>query len=86
MPKKMKQVSSSKGSTTPTSKGELCHCGCGEVVNPGKRFRRGHDARFHGRIKRLSSGELKLTHLPSMGVGDYAIRYYKDGMKTTKAE
>lgn len=39
-----------------------CGCGCGENVK--KRFAMGHDARFHGWLKRVGDGRMKLSELP----------------------
>jgi len=57
--------------------GLFCRCGCGEKVTPGRRYRPGHDARFHGRIKKIKDGRLKLSELPGLGVRKYAMAEYR---------
>lgn len=40
-----------------------CGCGCGETV--ARKFAVGHDARFHGQLKRVADGRMKLSELPA---------------------
>lgn len=40
----------------------MCGCGCGAAVK--SKFQMGHDARFHGWLKRLKDGRMKPTDLP----------------------
>jgi hypothetical protein len=59
-----------------TPEQELCRCGCGETLNPGRRFKMGHDARYHGRLKKLADGRLKPEELAAL-VKPYALPFYK---------
>jgi hypothetical protein len=53
----------------------LCLCGCGEpLLKPGRRFRQGHDARFHGWIKKVEDGRMKFEDLNST-VQEWCIKH-----------
>lgn len=56
-------------------KGEPCRCGCGEICKPKRTFRQGHDARFHGRIRKLRDGRLKMADVKAV-IEPYAVKYY----------
>lgn len=44
-----------------------CQCGCGnKVLNAKRNFLQGHDARFHGYIKKYERGLVKLGELPAL--------------------
>lgn len=60
----------------------ICNCGCGEKTNGG-RFLPGHDARFHGRVKRLADGRQKWADLEAeLGKkGEYSHPHYKEALK-----
>lgn len=60
-----------------------CGCGCGEMTKPGSKFLQGHDARFHGRCRKLADGRLQWDDLvKELGKkGEYALPDYKEGMK-----
>ncbi len=66
-----------RGKGKKAADGELCRCGCGETCAPGKKFKQGHDARFHGRVKKIKAGILKIADLPKLGVKDYALKFYR---------
>jgi hypothetical protein len=53
-----------------------CSCGCGEMCKPKRTFRQGHDARFHGRVRKLTDGRLIMADLKEM-VEAYALPLYK---------
>jgi hypothetical protein len=56
---------------------EKCRCGCG--VEGAGTYRMGHDARFHGRVKKLLDGRLSMAHLEKeLGhAGEYALAFYR---------
>ena len=64
----------------------LCQCGCGEQLLPGgrrsKRFKQGHDSRFHGRVKKLKAGTMTWKELSGM-IGAYALEFYKAEVPAT---
>lgn len=61
-----------------------CLCGCGEQTS-GSKFKPGHDARFHGRIKRIKSGKLTLDTLKTeIGKTNYAISAYETALASHK--
>lgn len=46
--------------------GGLCCCGCGQLTkSPKRHFIQGHDARFHGWMRRLANGEEILDQIPA---------------------
>lgn len=55
-----------------------CLCGCGEMT--ASSFRMGHDARFHGWMKRIADGKLDASTLPASAV---ALMTLVDGVPTT---
>lgn len=58
----------------PTGK---CLCGCGEPTS-GSKFKPGHDARFHGRIRRIQNGKLTIEQLQEeIGRKNYAMPSYE---------
>ena len=44
--------------------GGNCLCGCGEAVKVGRRFRQGHDARYHSWVMKLRDGRLNPANIP----------------------
>lgn len=44
--------------------GGNCLCGCGETVKVGRRFRQGHDARYHSWVMKLRDGRLNPANIP----------------------
>ena len=67
-----------KASTATAVKNEsLCRCGCGEIIKTGREFLQGHDARFHGRVKRLLDGRLSMVDLQKE-IQPYAVSFYKN--------
>lgn len=60
-----------------------CGCGCGQMTKPGSKFLQGHDARFHGRARKLADGRLSLADLTKeLGKqGTYALASYKEAAK-----
>ena len=71
--------------TAPARNGDKtpnrCLCGCGGATR--SRFCMGHDARYHGRIKRLKDGRLTLRDLEAE-IGAEAIQTYRDALATTE--
>lgn len=64
------------------SEAALCQCGCGEALLPGKPgrlFRQGHDARFHGRVRKLTDERMSMQELAEL-VEPYAIPAYEDAL------
>lgn len=57
-----------------------CLCGCDQNAKPGRKFLQGHDARFHGRARKLADGRLELVDLTKeLGAkGKYALNSYKE--------
>lgn len=54
-----------------------CLCGCGDATS-GSRFKPGHDARFHGRIRRITKGTLTMAELQKeIGKKNYALPAYE---------
>ena len=59
-----------------------CWCGCGEDTS-GSKFKPGHDARFHGRIKRLKRGTLTMETLKTeIGQSNYAFNFYQEAIES----
>jgi len=48
----------------PRQELQRCLCGCGQVVNKGKKFRQGHDARLLSILKRVEKGEADENEIP----------------------
>jgi hypothetical protein len=42
-----------------SGKSMKCECGCGEIVNPGKRFKQGHDAKLKSILLKAAKGSAK---------------------------
>lgn len=65
-----------------------CGCGCGQMTKPGSKFLQGHDARFHGRCRKLADGRMTMDDLiKELGkTGEYAIPAYKEGQKHFPSE
>ena len=62
-----------------------CGCGCGDTPKGDKsRFCIGHDARFHGRVKKLGDGRLTMTDLKKQlgRRGTYAVPGYTKAVKS----
>ena len=62
-----------------------CLCGCGESPKSEKgRFCMGHDARFHGRLKKLADGRLSMAALKKeLGRrGTYALPNYAKAVES----
>ena len=61
-----------------------CLCGCGEKTS-GSKFKPGHDARFHGRVRRLQNGKLTLEDLKTeIGQTNYALSTYETAVTSHK--
>lgn len=61
-----------------------CFCGCGAEVNHNRRFKPGHDARFHGRAKKVARGELTATEATA-GMTDRAKTAFREEVAVAKA-
>lgn len=76
-----------KASATPRKAkvqepGAPCLCGCGELAKSGRSFLQGHDARFHGWMKRLADGRMKPSD-PAIPRSALKLMTIVDGCPTT---
>lgn len=62
--------------------GAPCLCGCGELAKSGRSFLQGHDARFHGWMKRLADGRMKPSD-PTIPRSALKLMTVVDGCPTT---
>lgn len=65
----------------PAKVGQPCLCACGELANPGRAFRQGHDARFHGWMRRLADERLLPSEVPPAALK--LMNVNRDGVPTT---
>ena len=61
--------------------GQPCLCACGQDAKSGRSFLPGHDARFHGWMKRLADQRLKPSEVPAAALK--LMNLDKDGVPTT---
>lgn len=61
------KAATKKAAAAPTGPLPECQDGCGKkVLNAKRRFLQGHDARFHGYIKKYQRGDMKLGEFPAL--------------------
>lgn len=77
----VKKAAAKKATTKKASAAESggpCNCGCGEQVSKGRKFRPGHDARFHSVLRKLGDGRMVLKDVPD-GMKPYVRKALKEG-------
>jgi len=55
--------------------GGSCLCGCGVVVKVGRRFKQGHDARYHAWVIKLRDGRMQPVDVPEVAKEAMAEEY-----------
>jgi hypothetical protein len=45
--------------------GGSCACGCGSTCKPHRHFAQGHDARFHGWMRRIAQDIISASEIPA---------------------
>lgn len=75
-----KAVKPTKAKPATAATAGVCKCGCGAPLKPRRHFAQGHDARFHGWMRRIANGELDPSEIPAAAA---ALMTIKAGMPTT---
>lgn len=83
--KPVRTATKGNGKTPKSAKssksGGACLCACGGTAKPGRSFLPGHDARFHGWMRRLADGRLKPEEVPAAALK--LMNIDKDNVPTT---
>ena len=61
-----------------------CYCGCGNEVTKGRKFKQGHDATFHSRVKKVARGAMKAKEATT-GMHDRALKEFRSQVQEHKS-